>query len=186
MISVAGAKSRQQERRDRRVLDPVRKDRKASFVSPVRWRFVRRLVSLSFVNLESSNGDAPIADAAPEHTRLRGLNCRGLPSSRAWCSAFHCRVIVDAHRNFLTTGMKLWNWTMEFSMTSWRQDTRFVCLYHQYLFPLLVGAGARVHLSPHRRRGGGRKACKEVGFPATIKVKQDSEFVSGDVDLYAY
>ncbi|KRQ16267.1 transposase [Bradyrhizobium manausense] len=30
------------------------------------------------------------------------------------------------------------------------------------------------------------RACKEVGFPATIRVDQGSEFVSRDVDLWAY
>ncbi|WP_404655230.1 integrase core domain-containing protein [Bradyrhizobium sp. USDA 336] len=29
-------------------------------------------------------------------------------------------------------------------------------------------------------------ACKEVGFPATIRVDQGSEFVSRDLDLWAY
>jgi putative transposase len=28
--------------------------------------------------------------------------------------------------------------------------------------------------------------CKEVGFPATIRVDQGSEFVSRDLDLWAY
>ena len=30
------------------------------------------------------------------------------------------------------------------------------------------------------------RACKEVGFPATIRVDQGSEFVSRDLDLWAY
>ncbi|GGI31267.1 hypothetical protein GCM10010987_63570 [Bradyrhizobium guangdongense] len=30
------------------------------------------------------------------------------------------------------------------------------------------------------------RACKEAGFPATIRVDQGSEFVSRDLDLWAY
>ncbi len=30
------------------------------------------------------------------------------------------------------------------------------------------------------------RACKEVGFPATIRVDQGSEFVSRDLDVWAY
>lgn len=30
------------------------------------------------------------------------------------------------------------------------------------------------------------RACKEVGFPATIRVNQGSEFVSRDLDVWAY
>jgi putative transposase len=30
------------------------------------------------------------------------------------------------------------------------------------------------------------RVCKEVGFPATIRVDQGSEFVSRDLDLWAY
>ena len=37
-----------------------------------------------------------------------------------------------------------------------------------------------------RRRGGAGKGRREVGLPATIRVDQGTEFVSRDLDLWAY
>ncbi len=56
----------------------------------------------------------------------------------------------------------------------------------RYLLVLLTGDRSALHVS---RRGGGRileQVCAGVGYPATIRVDQRSEFVSRDLDLWAY
>ncbi|MEY9278822.1 transposase InsO family protein [Bradyrhizobium yuanmingense] len=72
-------------------------------------------------------------------------------------------------------------------MTSWRPDiscacSRFVDIFSRFsplLAPRFTFRGGDVVAILER-------ACKEVGFPATIRVDQGSEFVSHDLDLWAY
>lgn len=71
-------------------------------------------------------------------------------------------------------------------MTSWRRDTSSRAYDHRYLLPLLAGARATVHLPRYRRRGGAGTSLQGSGFPATIGLDQGSEFVSRDLDLWAY
>ena len=51
---------------------------------------------------------------------------------------------------------------------------------------LLTGAGTAVHVPQHRRRGDTERVCNEVGFRAAIRFDQGTEFVSRDLDVWAY
>ena len=56
----------------------------------------------------------------------------------------------------------------------------------RHVLSLLAGAGPRFSL-----RGADvvevlKEVCRQVGFPATIRVDQGTEFVSRDLDLWAY
>ena len=56
----------------------------------------------------------------------------------------------------------------------------------RYVLPFLPGAGASDHVPGCRRRRHLGEGRQEVGSPATIRVDQGTEFVSRDLDLWAY
>lgn len=70
------------------------------------------------------------------------------------------------------------------SMTSWRQATSVACYNRLYLLAVLTGAGARFTFRGAEVVAVLGRACKEVGFPAAIRVDQGCEFVSRDLDLW--
>lgn len=56
----------------------------------------------------------------------------------------------------------------------------------RYVLSLLASAGTAVQLPRRRRVEVLEGVRRQVGFPATIRVDQGTEFVSGDLDLWAY
>lgn len=76
---------------------------------------------------------------------------------------------------------------MDFVHNQWQQDTSFACLRSSIS---CRGSHRRWrHGSPSAAPTSLRcwkRACKEAGFPATIRLDQGSEFVSRDLDMWAY
>jgi hypothetical protein len=55
-----------------------------------------------------------------------------------------------------------------------------------HILAVLAGARHALQLPRFRRGRGTRSRRREVGFPAAVRVDQGTEFVSRDLDLWAY
>jgi len=80
------------------------------------------------------------------------------------------------------------NWKEKYGRLLPRQMLRLRYLEQdngKLLLAVLNGAGAAVHLPRAAIVAVLERACKEVSFPATIRVDQGSEFASRDL-LWAY
>ena len=71
-------------------------------------------------------------------------------------------------------------------MTSWRPVEATRAHGRRYVLTLLAGVGTALHLPRRRCCGGAGRVGRQVGFPAAIRVDQGTEFVSRDLDLWAY
>ncbi|MGY2933159.1 transposase InsO family protein [Bradyrhizobium sp. GM6.1] len=123
-------------------------------------------------------------DGATARTRrgesIAGWACNCATKRRSAASRPSCAMIAGQRRGRMRPG----RWIL--STISWRRGINCACSRSSISSP-----ASRRRCSRFTCRGSEvvailERACKEVGYPATIRVDHGSEFVSRDLDLWAY